>query len=126
MGFANQSNTLSQQALPLDLRKHAANDYSDNANSVDNMNSYTERRALVNDKNGNYDDENDSIAESDETIAKWSDDSDSVSESESDSDQGKVIMLPIKIITNPMIILQSNLKASHYSGLKNKVVVHSF
>ena len=86
MGLANQSNTLSQPAPPLNLRKHAANDYSDNANSVDNMNSYTERRALVNDKNGNYVDENDSIAESDETIAKGSDDSDSVSESESDSD----------------------------------------
>ena len=86
MGFANQSNTLSQLALTLNLTNHATNDYSDNANSVDNMNSYTERRALVNDKNGNYDDENDSIAESDETIAKGSDDSDSVSESESDSD----------------------------------------
>ena len=63
MGFANQSNTLSQPALPLNLRNHAKNDYSDNANSVDNMNSYTESRALVNDDNENYVDENDSEAE---------------------------------------------------------------
>ena len=70
MGLANQSNTLSQPAPPLNLRKHAANDYSDNANSVDNMSSYTESRALVNDENGNYVDENDSVAESDEDKRK--------------------------------------------------------
>ena len=50
------------------------------------MRSYTESRALVNDEHGNYVDENDSVAESDEDIAKGSADSDSVAESESDSD----------------------------------------
>ena len=57
MGCADAS------ALPVNLRKHGTNDCTDNAESIDNINSYTESRALVNDDNENYVDENDSEAE---------------------------------------------------------------
>ena len=50
-------------ALPVNLRNHGTNDCTDNAESIDNMNSYTESRALVNDDNENYVAENDSEAE---------------------------------------------------------------
>ena len=57
MLFANQS------ALPVNLTHHGTNDYSGNAECIDNMNSYTESRGLVNGDNENYLDENDSEAE---------------------------------------------------------------